>query len=63
MKDVFVAENLKSGDRFESVEYGGDNVYIFELVSNADSLAQSTISLKITKNILFQFLLRGLKVM
>ncbi|MEE1187338.1 MAG: glycoside hydrolase family 3 C-terminal domain-containing protein [Acutalibacteraceae bacterium] len=39
MKDVFVAENIKSGDRFESVEYGGDNVYIFELVSNADSLA------------------------
>lgn len=46
METVFVVENLKSGDGFESV-YGGDNVYVFELVSNAERLAQSSVDLKI----------------
>ena len=43
---VFVVQNPKSGDSFESV-YGGDNVYVFELVSNADSLSQCLVDLKI----------------
>ena len=43
---LFVVKNPKSGDSFESV-CGGDNVYVFELVSHADSLSQCSVDLKI----------------
>ena len=46
METVFTAENIKSGDSFE-VSYGGENIYVFEVCSNGNSLSQSSVVLRI----------------
>ncbi len=46
MPILFVAENLKT-DEAVKAEFGGDNLFIFELASNADALAQSTVTVRV----------------
>ncbi len=45
MEIVAEIENPKSNDTFEYT-YGGNNIYVFELSSSAEALAQSTLLLK-----------------
>ena len=46
METVCVFEDIKSGDSLSAV-FGGDNVYVFELCSNGNSLSQSSVDLRI----------------
>ena len=46
METVVTLENIKSGDSLSAV-FGGDNVYVFELCSNGNSLSQSSVDLRI----------------
>ncbi len=48
---VFRVENLKSGEIIDA-EFTGENLLIFELVSNTDSLAQSTVTVHIDDSVI-----------